>query len=48
LKLGKNENYKFHNVDNLVWRLLQRVPQYMIVSYLGVTKEFLSTILKTD
>jgi CRP-like cAMP-binding protein len=27
-------------------KILQRVPQYMVASYLGITKEFLSTIKK--
>ena len=37
---------RYLNFTNRYPKIVQRVPQYMIASYLGITKEFLSNIRK--
>ena len=37
-------NWWIHKVKNQYPNIEQRVPQYMVASYLGITKEFLSKI----
>lgn len=44
--LGKTAEERFVEFHNLYPNIVQRVPQYMVASYLGFTPEFLSKIRK--
>ena len=37
---------RYLNFSETYPEMMQRIPQYMIASYLGITKEFLSSIRK--
>lgn len=44
--LGKTAEERFVEFNELYPKISQRVPQYMLASYLGITPEFLSKIKK--
>ncbi|NVN19221.1 cyclic nucleotide-binding domain-containing protein [Muricauda sp. HICW] len=46
--LSSNANDRYHNLITLYPGLIQRVPKAMIASYLGVTRETLSRLSKTE
>ena len=46
--LSSNANNRYHNLLTLYPGLIQRIPKAMIASYLGVTRETLSRLSKTE
>lgn len=46
--LSSNANDRYHNILTLYPGLIQRIPKAMIASYLGVTRETLSRLSKTE
>ncbi len=44
--LGKTAEERYLEFDQMYPKITQRVPQYMLASYLGMTPEFLSKIRK--
>lgn len=46
--LSSNANKRYHNLITIYPGLIQRVPKSMIASYLGVTRETLSRLTKTE